>query len=145
MASPAKAGYECKVMVGTDEIGWVKDWSVDMSRDTIETTHMNDGQDGWRTYIYGLGSGTVSVTVCWAMEDKTLAKQGQKALQDAWFAGKDPVVIKEYVDDTNFYASYVLVTGVSPTASVDGLVECSFTGQITGRPTYNAEPVAPGV
>jgi len=32
-----------------------------------------------------------------AMEDETVAKQGQKALQDAWFTGKDPVVIKEYV------------------------------------------------
>lgn len=131
----AKAGYEGKVMVGTNEVGWVKDWSADMSRDTIETTHMNDGQGGWRTYIYGLGSGTVSITVSWDMEAES--KTGQKALQDAWF-NAEPVTIDEYVDDTNFYRSTVLITGVSPAASVDGLVECSFTGQISGKPQYNA-------
>jgi len=47
MASPAKAGYECKVMVGTDEIGWVKDWSADMSRDT----HRDDPYERWARWM----------------------------------------------------------------------------------------------
>lgn len=131
----AKPGYGAKVMAGTEEVGWVSDWNDDLTRDTVETTHMNDGQGGWKSFIYGLGSGTASITCAWDVN--ATAKKGQKALQDA-FLNAETIVIKEYVDAVSYYQGTFLITNMGVAAEVSGLVQLTFQAQLTGAPTFAA-------
>lgn len=120
-------GSEGTVKVGANAIAEIRSYSIEETGDTIETSTMGDTA---RTYVPSLTSWSGSVDVYWDETDTT----GQGALTTG-----SQVVLNVYPEgaDTNdtFYTGSAIVTGVSRTASFDGLVEASISLQGTGALT----------
>ena len=129
----AVAGYGGKVAVGASNVAQVRNWNADIQREEVDTTHMNDGAGGWRSFISGLGAGTGTMDVNWDMTDTN----GQKTLQNAVLnPPSTPPVVKLYVDGTHYYSGSVIVTNVSPSVGVDGLAEASINFRFTGAVSF---------
>lgn len=120
-------GSEGTVKVGANEILEIRSYSIEESADTLETSTMGDTA---RTYVPSLTTFTGSVDVYWDETDTT----GQGALS----IGAE-VTLNVYPEgDTSadtYYTGSAIVTGVTRTASFDGLVEASITLQGTGALT----------
>ena len=120
-------GSEGTVKVGVNGILEIRSYSIEESADTLETSTMGDTA---RSYVPSLTTFTGSVDVYWDETDST----GQGALT----IGAE-VTLNVYPEgDTAgdiYYAGSAIVTGVTRTASFDGLVEASITLQGTGALT----------
>ena len=113
-------GSEGTVHVGTDAVAEIKSYSVEDTMDTIEVTTMGDT---FRDYETTLESFSGSIDVFWDEVDTA-----QIALQ----AGSE-VVLKFYPEGTTssakYYTGTAIVTGLSISASFDGMVEASISVQ----------------
>ena len=120
-------GSEGTVKVGVNGILEIRSYSIEESADTLETSTMGDTA---RTYVPSLTTFTGSVDVYWDETDST----GQGALT----VGAE-VTLNVYPEgDASsdvYYAGSAIVTGITRTASFDGLVEASITLQGTGALT----------
>jgi predicted secreted protein len=120
-------GSEGTIKVGANAIAEIRSYSLEETGDTIETSTMGDTA---RTYVPSLTSWSGSVDVYWDETDTT----GQGALT----TGAE-VTLNVYPEgDTSgdaYYTGSAIVTGVSTTASFDGLVEASISLQGTGALT----------
>nr|BAR32824.1 phage major tail protein 2 [uncultured Mediterranean phage uvMED] len=119
-------GSEGTVHVGTDAVAEIRSYSVEETADTLETTSMGDTA---RTHLASLLSFSGSLDVYWDETDTA---------QIALTAGTS-VTIKFYPEGTassaKYYTGTAIVTGVSRSASFDGLVEASISVQGTGALT----------
>jgi predicted secreted protein len=117
-------GSDGIVKVGTNTVAEIRSYSIEETADTLEDTSMGDGA---RTYKPSLTSFSGSLDVFWDESDSS----GQGALS----IGAE-VQLNVYPEgaDTNdvYYQGDVIVTGVSRSASFDGLVEASISVQGTG-------------
>ncbi len=110
---------------GTNIIAEVRSYSLEHTADTIEDTAMGDAN---RTYKDSLKSFSGSVDVFW--DDSDADGQG------AFIVG-NTVELNLYpagASDT-YYSGSAIVTGVSRSASYDGLVEASLSVQGSGALT----------
>ena len=111
----------------SNAIAEIRSYSIEETGDTIETSTMGDTA---RTYVPSLTSWSGSVDVYWDETDTT----GQGALTTG-----TEVTLNVYPEgDTAgdaYYTGSAIVTGVSRTASFDGLVEASISLQGTGALT----------
>ena len=116
-------GSEGTVHVGTDAVAEIRSYSVEETADTLETTSMGDSA---RTHLASLTSFSGSLDVYWDEADTA---------QVALTVGTS-VTLKFYPEGTassaKYYSGTAIVTGVSRTASFDGLVEASISVQGTG-------------
>jgi len=119
-------GSEGTVHVGTDAVAEIRSYSVEETADTLETTSMGDAA---RTHLASLTSFSGSLDVYWDEVDTA---------QIALTVGSS-VTIKFYPEGTassaKYYSGTAIVTGVSRSASFDGLVEASISVQGTGALT----------
>ena len=119
-------GSEGTVHVGTDAVAEIRSYSVEETSDTVETTSMGDSA---RTHLASLTSFSGSLDVFWDEEDTA---------QIALTVGTS-VAIKFYPEGTassaKYYTGTAIVTGVSRSASFDGMVEASISVQGTGALT----------
>ena len=119
-------GSEGTVHVGTDAVAEIRSYSVEETSDTVETTSMGDSA---RTHLASLTSFSGSLDVFWDEEDTA---------QIALTVGSS-VTIKFYPEGTatsaKYYEGSAIVTGVSRSASFDGLVEASISVQGNGALT----------
>jgi len=119
-------GNEGTVHVGTDAVAEIRSYSVEETADTLETTSMGDAA---RTHLASLTSFSGSIDVYWDETDTA---------QTALTVGTS-VTIKFYPEGTassaKYYSGTAIVTGVSRSASFDGLVEASISVQGTGALT----------
>ena len=119
-------GSEGTVHVGTDAVAEIRSYSVEETADTLETTSMGDAA---RTHLASLTSFSGSLDVYWDETDTA---------QIALTVGTS-VTIKFYPEGTassaKYYSGTAIVTGVSRSASFDGLVEASISVQGTGALT----------
>jgi predicted secreted protein len=119
-------GSEGTVHVGTDAVAEIRSYSVEETADTLETTSMGDAA---RTHLASLTSFSGSLDVYWDEADTA---------QIALTVGSS-VTIKFYPEGTassaKYYSGTAIVTGVSRSASFDGLVEASISVQGTGALT----------
>ena len=119
-------GSEGTVHVGTDAVAEIRSYSIEESADTLETTSMGDSA---RTHLASLTSFSGSIDVYWDEADTA---------QTALTVGTS-VTIKFYPEGTassaKYYSGEAIVTGVSRSASFDGLVEASISVQGTGALT----------
>jgi len=119
-------GSEGTVHVGTDAVAEIRSYSVEETADTLETTSMGDAA---RTHLASLTSFSGSLDVYWDESDTA---------QTALTVGTS-VTIKFYPEGTassaKYYSGTAIVTGVSRSASFDGLVEASISVQGTGALT----------
>ena len=122
----AIAGKSGKLSIGTSDpvtvIG-IKNWSLDLSLDTLETTALGDD---WKKYITGLKEWTASAEGDFAVQN---AESGQEDLQNAYINGTE-VTANFYVNDTNFYTGTAIINSLSIEDPVDDVVSISieFTG-----------------
>ena len=117
-------GSEGTVKIGSNAIAEVRTWSINQTADTIEDTTMGDSA---RTYQSSLNTWDGSVDVFWDETDTN----GQVACTIG-----STVTLNVYPEgattgDTYFSGS-AIVTGVTRTASFDGMVESSITFKGTG-------------
>jgi predicted secreted protein len=107
---------------GTNIVGEVRSYSLEHTSDTVEDTAMGDAS---RTHVATLKSFSGSLDVFWDDSDTN----GQGA-----FVVGNTVEINLYpagASDT-YYSGSAIVTGVSRSASFDGMVEASLSVQGTG-------------
>ena len=120
-------GSEGTVKVGSNAVAEIRSYSIEESADTLEDTSMGDSA---RTYKPSLTNFSGSLDVFWDETDTS----GQGALS----IGSE-VTLSIYPEgDTagdTYYSGSAIVTGVSRTASFDGLVEASISVQGNGALT----------
>ena len=121
-------GSEGTVKVGSNAVAEIKSYSIEESADTLEDTSMGDSA---RTYKPSLSNFSGSLDVFWDETDT----DGQGALS----IGNSEVTLNVYPEgDTTgdtYYTGSAIVTGVSRSASFDGLVEASISVQGNGALT----------
>ena len=119
-------GSEGTVKIGTDAVAEIRSYSLEESADTLEDTSMGDSA---RTYKSSLTSFSGSIDVFWDETDTA---------QNALSIGSE-VTLNVYPEgDTagdTYYTGTAIVTGVSRSASFDGLIEASVSVQGTGALT----------
>ena len=119
-------GSEGTLKVGSDSLAEIRSYSLEESADTLEDTSMGDSA---RTYKSSLTSFSGSVDVFWDETDTA---------QNALSIGSE-VTLNVYPEgDTagdTYYTGTAIVTGVTRSASFDGLVEASVSVQGTGALT----------
>lgn len=128
----AVAGKNGRVEVGgitSTKVVGIKNWSLELSLDTLETTAL--GVD-WKEYITGLKEWTASSEGDYNVPQDT---QGQEVLQSAFLSG-ETVTVKLYVDENNYYTGTAYISSLSIEDPVDDVVSISieFTG--TGELTF---------
>lgn len=116
-------------------IGNLRNFSIETTQDTIETTTMADG--GHRTYKPGLSTFTISGDVFFDYTDSVQIAMEQLTSKDDSTTGNDAVATFEaYPSGTATgnakYSGSCVITSWSVTSSVDGIVEASFSAQGTG-------------
>lgn len=117
-------GRDGVVKVGASVVAEVKSFSIEESADTVETTKMTDTA---RTHAITLTSFSGSLDCFWDETDTA----GQGALTVGASVSLALYPEGESVGST-YYSGTALVTGVSRTASFDGMVEASISVQGTG-------------
>jgi hypothetical protein len=120
-------GSEGTVKVGVNGILEIRSYSIEESADTLETSTMGDTA---RSYVPSLTTFTASVDVYWDENDAN----GQGALSIGAEVTLNVYPEGDASTDT-YYTGSAIVTGVTRTASFDGLVEASITLQGTGALT----------
>jgi predicted secreted protein len=120
-------GRDGIVKVGSATVAEVKSFSIEESADTVETTKMTDTA---RSHAITLTSFSGSLDCFWDETDSS----GQGALTIG-----ASVTLGLYPEGggtgATYYSGTALVTGVSRTASFDGMVEASISVQGTGALT----------
>lgn len=117
-------GSEGTVKIGSNAIAEVRTWSINQTADTIEDTTMGDSA---RTYQSSLNTWDGSVDVFWDETDtngQVVCTIGSTVTLNVYPEGAT-------TGDTYFSGS-AIVTGVTRTASFDGMVESSITFKGTG-------------
>lgn len=122
----AIAGKNGKVVIGaeaTKKVVGIKNWSLELSLDTLETTALGDD---WKNYITGLKEWSASSEGDYEVP---VDEQGQAALQKAFLDGTT-VTVKLYVDEKNYYTGEAYINSLSIEDPVDDVVSISieFTG-----------------
>lgn len=117
-------GKDGTVNVGANAIAEVRDWSIETSSDMVSDTVMGDT---WVTNKPTLKSWTCSVNCYLDASDTT----GQGAfLEGAEFTLN--LYPSGNTSSNELYTGAVVVSGVSKSASFDGLVEVSFSATGSG-------------
>ena len=116
-------------------IGNLRNFSIETTQDTIETTTMTDG--GHRTYKPGLSTFTISGDVFFDYTDPVQAAMEQLTSKDDSTTANDAVATFEAYPSGSAtgnakYSGSCVITSWSVTSSVDGIVEASFSAQGTG-------------
>ena len=121
-------GSEGTVHIGTDAIAEIKSYSVNETMNVIEDTNIGDTA---KTFQSGSTEWDGSVDVFWDELDTA---------QIALTSGAS-VTVKFYPEGATtgdrYYTGTALVTGISRSASVDGMVDASFMFKGTGDLTLS--------
>jgi len=109
----------------TANVGEVRSYSLDETSDTIETTKMGDAN---KSYLASLKDATMTVDALWDSAD------AQQLIFDVG-ADIDFELHPEGTSAGKSYSGGGLVTAKTVSASYDGMVEASFSVQISGAVT----------
>jgi hypothetical protein len=135
-------GNNGAVTIGSTAIAAVRSFSVEMTRDTIETTTM--GVDV-RTYVAGLSSFSGTADIYFDPSEFDGAESTFNPT--AGLVGASGVAVKLYIEEnyssTSDYAftGNVIVTGYTVNSSMDGMVEASISFQGTGATVFSTSAV----
>jgi predicted secreted protein len=130
------------VSIGSTAIAAVRNFSVEMTADTIETSVM--GTDV-RTYVQGMSSFSGSADIYFDPSEFDGAESTFNPT--AGLVGASGVAVKLYLEQnyssTSDYAftGNVIVTGYTVNSSMDGMVEASISFQGTGATVFSTTAV----
>ncbi len=124
-------GNDGAIVVGSTTVAAVRNFSLDITRDTIETTVM--GKDV-RSYVGGLASFSGSADIYFDSSEFDGAESTFNPTTGD--VGSSPIVLKLYLkqdasNDQAFQAK-IIVTGYTVNSSMDGMVEASISFQGSG-------------
>ena len=125
-------GKHGAVYVGANAVAEIKDWSLETTSEVVADTVMGDS---WVTNKPTLKSWTSSFNAIWDDADAT----GQLALDE----GAEITLNLYPIGNTTgnkYWSGACIVTSVSKTAAVDGLIEASFS--VTGNGALTEADVA---
>ena len=129
------AGNDGQVTIAGNVVASTRNFSVDITADTIETSTM--GVDV-RTYVKGMSSwsGSADVYFDLATNQANLLAAGSTST-----VGGTPVAVKFYLDqdptdDVVLYGNGI-ITGYSVSSSMDGLVEATISIQGSGAVVFS--------
>lgn len=107
----------------------IQSWSLDVGADALDVTGFDDA--GWRTFVAGLKQWSATIEAKWNYTD---ANQ-----RDFWDNLGASVDLQLFVDEASNkrFSGTGIVTGVSPSVSVDGTADVTFTVQGSGALTYH--------
>ncbi len=124
------AGKDGLVKVGSNTVTEVRNWSLDLSSDTIEDSTMGDTA---RTYKAGMTTASASFDCYWDETDTN----GQQACDPG--SEITLVLYPEGADSGDVYfTGTAIVTSKTVTGSFDGMIEASYGAQYTGAVTETA-------
>jgi hypothetical protein len=112
------AGKAGVVKAGSDAVGEVRSWTIEEAGETADGTAMGAT---WRTNVATLRSWTGSLT-CW-FDD---ADAGQTALVSGATVALEVMPTGETAGEA-VYSGNAIITAVSRTAAVDGVIEATFS------------------
>lgn len=118
-------------------IAAVRTFSIELTRDTIETSTM--GTDV-RTYVNGLSSwsGTADIYFDPAASTGTIATHAVLN-PTSGTVGQGTLSVELYLNDTaGKFAGECIITGFTVNSSMDGMVEASISFQGSGACTFTA-------
>jgi len=121
-------------------IAAVRNFSVELTRDTIETTTMSATTDS-RTYLTGLSQWSGSADIYF---DSSATAPGHFATHSVLnptqgTVGQGTLTIELYLNDTaGKFSGEVIITGFTVSAAMDGMVEASISFQGSGACTFTA-------
>lgn len=122
-------GKEGAVYIGSNAVAEVRDFSVETTAEVVDATAMGATGD-WMTKKATLKSWTASVNCYYDSSDTN----GQLAMDEG-----SEVDLKLYPEGNTstktYYYGTLIITSISRSASFDGLVEISFSGDGTGTLT----------
>jgi len=125
----AIAGYGGGVYIGTNKVAEIKNWSLDMAADDLDTTSFDS--EGWKENMQGLKEWSGSFEGNFAPDDT----QGQAALINAWLNGT-PVSLELKVNDTVKFAGDAHIKPSIETPVDDKVgFSCDFQGTGALTPT----------
>ena len=125
-------------LVSGQTIAATRNFSVEMTSDTIETTVM--GTDV-RTYVKGLSSFSGSADIYF--DDSVFDTYESTFNPTATNVGSAAIAVKLYVDfaagsgNDSVFTGNAIVTGFTVNSSMDGMVEASISFQGSGAVTYS--------
>ena len=123
--------------VNSTAIAAVRSFSVEMTRDTIETSTM--GQD-FRTYVNGMSSwsGTADIYFDSAASTGHLAVYGVLN-PTSGSVGQSTLATELYLDGSaGKFSGNIIITGFTVNSSMDGMVEASISFQGSSVCTFTA-------
>jgi hypothetical protein len=121
----------------------VRNFSIEMTRDTIETSTMGDDV---RTYLAGMSSFSGSADVYFDPDTATTGFDAAESTFNptAGLVGASGVTGKFYVlldatgtNSDQAFTGTIIVTGYTVNATMDGMVEASISFQGSGAATYS--------
>jgi len=124
-------GYGGKVIVAAATIADLDNWTLDISRKTIDVAAFNDSDPSWDAKYPMSGAWSGKAKGRWNMGDTA----GQKVLQDSLIGTVATVTMKFYIDTAKYYTGTAYVTGISVDQPRDGIVTADFTFEGTGALT----------
>jgi hypothetical protein len=131
-------GNNGTVSVGSTVLAAVRSFSVETTRDTIETSVM--GQD-FRTYVNGMSSYSGTADIYF---DPAEFDGGESTFNPtAGSVGGAPINVKFYVDyasgsgNDSVFTGTAIITGYTVNSSMDGMVEASISFQGSRDVTYS--------
>lgn len=118
-------------------IAAVRTFSIELTRDTIETSTMTTDV---RTYVTGLSSWSGSADIYFDPAASTGTIATHAILNPtSGTVGQGTLSVELYLNDTaGKFSGEVIVTGFTVNATFDGMVEASISFQGSGACTYTA-------
>lgn len=118
-------------------IAAVRNFSIELTRDTIETSTM--GVDV-RTYLSGMSSWSGSADIYFDPASSTGTIATHAVLNPtSGTVGQGTLTVELYLNDTaGKFAGEVIITGFTVNSTMDGMVEASISFQGSGACTYTA-------
>jgi predicted secreted protein len=124
--------------VNATAIAAVRNFSVELTRDTIETTVMTNDQ---RTYITGMSQWSGSADIYFDSSGTAPGHLSTYPILNPTqgTVGQGTVAIELYLDGTGGkFNGNIIITGFTVNASMDGMVEASISFQGSGACTFTA-------
>ena len=121
-------GSEGVVKIGSNTIAEVRDWSLEETAETIDSTELSDSA---KTFEVGTTSWSGSLNCFWDETDTTgqgACTVGASVTLNLYPEGATP-------GDT-YATGTALINSLSKSGGIDGLVEASFSFQGTGALTW---------
>jgi len=124
-------GYGGKVTREGTTIADLDNWTLDISRKTIDVAAFNDSDPSWDAKYPMSGAWSGKAKGRWNMGDTN----GQLALQTALITTVVEVELEFFIDSTKHYNGHAYLTGLSVDQPRDGIVTIDFTFEGTGAIT----------